>query len=47
LYCGLGLLGVMVEAPRGLFYSPKGPRIRCSSIWKVLIAFYLQVHRTV
>jgi hypothetical protein len=34
-------------ASRGSFYSPKGPRSSWSSIWKALVAFCLQVHRTV
>jgi hypothetical protein len=34
-------------APRGFFYSPKGPKSRWSSIWKALIAFCPRVHQTV
>jgi hypothetical protein len=40
------MFDVLVEAPRGLFYSPKGPRSRCSFLWKAQIAFCLRVHRT-
>jgi hypothetical protein len=31
------MLMCLVEAPRGLFYSPKGPRSRCSSNWKASV----------
>jgi hypothetical protein len=41
------MLGVLVEASRGLFYSPKGPRSRFSFICKAQIALCPQVHRTV
>jgi hypothetical protein len=41
------LLGVELHAPRGPFYSPKGPRSLWSSIWKALVAFCSWVHRTV
>jgi hypothetical protein len=41
------LLGVELHAPRGPFYSPKGPRSLWSSIWKALVAFCPWVHRTV
>jgi hypothetical protein len=41
------MLGVLLNAPRGPFYSPKGPRSRWSSIWKALVAFYPRVHWTV
>lgn len=40
------MLGVLVEASRGLFYSPKGPKSRCSFIWKAQIAFCLVAHQT-
>jgi hypothetical protein len=33
------MLGVVLHAPRGPFYSPKGPRSRWSSIWKALVCF--------
>jgi hypothetical protein len=33
------MLGVLLHAPRGFFYSPKGPRSHWSSIWKALVAF--------
>jgi hypothetical protein len=41
------MLGVLVETHRGLFYSPKGPRSRCSFLWKLQIAFCPKVHLTV
>jgi hypothetical protein len=41
------VLGVELHAPRGPFYSPKGPRSCWSSIWKALVAFCPRVHRTV
>jgi hypothetical protein len=41
------MLGVVLHAPRGPFYSPKGPRSRWSSICQALVAFCPQVHRTV
>jgi hypothetical protein len=34
------MLGVLLHAPRGFIYSPKGPRSHWSSIWKALVAFY-------
>jgi hypothetical protein len=34
-------------APRGSFCSPKGPRSRWSSIWKVMFVFCPRVHQTV
>jgi hypothetical protein len=40
------MLSVMVEVPRDLFYSPKGPRSRCSFIWKAQITFCLRAHQT-
>jgi hypothetical protein len=39
------MLGVVLHAPRGPFYSPKGPKSRWSSIWKALVAFCPWVHR--
>jgi hypothetical protein len=41
------MLGVVLHAPRGPFYSPKGPRSRWSSIWQGMVAFYPRVHQTV
>jgi hypothetical protein len=41
------MLGVVLLAPRGPFYSPKGPRSRYSSIWQALVAFCPWMHRTV
>jgi hypothetical protein len=41
------MLGDLVETHRGLFYSPKGPKSRCSFLWKLQIAFYQRVHWTV
>jgi hypothetical protein len=41
------MFAVMLHAPRGPFYSPKGARSRLSSIWKVLVAFCPWAHRTV
>jgi hypothetical protein len=33
------MLGVVLHAPRGPFYSPKAARNRWSSIWKAILAF--------
>jgi hypothetical protein len=41
------VFGVLLHAPRGPFYSPKGARSRWSSIWKALVAFCQRVHMTV
>jgi hypothetical protein len=41
------LLGVVLHAPRGPFYSPKAARSRWSSIWKALVAFCPWAHQTV
>jgi hypothetical protein len=43
----LTMLVILVEAPRGLFYSPKWLSSRCSLLWKLKIAFCPRVHRTV
>jgi hypothetical protein len=43
----LTMLGILVEAPSGLFYSPKWLRSHCSFLWKLKIAFCPRVHRTV
>jgi hypothetical protein len=40
------MLVVLAEAPKVLFYSPKGPRSHCSSIWKAMIAFCLRAYHT-
>jgi hypothetical protein len=40
------VLGVMLHAHRGPFYSPKAARSRLSSIWKALVAFCSWAHRT-
>jgi hypothetical protein len=34
-------------APRGSFYSTKGPRSHWSSIWKAPVAFCLRLHQTI
>jgi hypothetical protein len=36
LWCAQSMLGYCFMAPRGSFYSPKGPRSRWSFIWKLL-----------
>jgi hypothetical protein len=41
------MLGVMLHAPRGPFYSPKAARSRWRSDWKAILAFYRVVHRIV
>jgi hypothetical protein len=41
------MLGVVLHAPRGPFYSPKAARSRWSSNWKAILAFYRVAHRTV
>jgi hypothetical protein len=41
------MLGIVLHAPRGPFYSPKAARSRWSSIWKAILAFCRVVHRTV
>jgi hypothetical protein len=43
----LAALVYLLEAPMGPFYSPKGPRSRWDSIWKVILAFCRVVHWTV
>jgi hypothetical protein len=37
----------LLEASRGPFYRPKGPRSRWKSFWKAIFAFYRVAHRTV
>jgi hypothetical protein len=39
-------LGVILHAPRGLFYSPKAARSRWRSTWKAILAFCRVAHRT-
>jgi hypothetical protein len=41
------MLGVLLHAPRGPFYSPKAARSRWRSTWKAILAFCRVVHRTV
>jgi hypothetical protein len=40
------MLGVLLHAPRGPFYSPKAARSRWRSTWKAILAFCRVVHRT-
>jgi hypothetical protein len=41
------MLGVLLHAPRGPFYSPKAARSRWRSTWKANLAFCRVVHQTV
>jgi hypothetical protein len=41
------MLGILLHAPMGHFYSPKGARSHWSSIWKAILAFCQVAHRTV
>jgi hypothetical protein len=41
------MLGVLLHAPRGSFYSPKAARIRWRPTRKAILAFCRVVHRTV
>jgi hypothetical protein len=41
------MLGVLLHAPRGPFYSPKVARSRWTQSWKAILAFCRVVHRTV
>jgi hypothetical protein len=41
------MLGVVLHAHRGTFYSPKVLRSRWSPIWYALVAFCPRVHRNV
>jgi hypothetical protein len=41
------VLGVLLHAPRGPFYSPKAARSRWRSTWKENLAFCRVVHRIV
>jgi hypothetical protein len=43
----LAALVSLLEAPRGPFYRPKGPRSRWNSFWKAILAFCWVAHRTV
>jgi hypothetical protein len=43
----VGMLGTLLHAPRGPFYSPKAARSRLEQIWKAIFAFCLVAHRTV
>ena len=40
------MFGLLLHAPRGLFYSPKAAWSRWRSTWKAILAFYRVVHRT-
>jgi hypothetical protein len=41
------MLGVLLHAPRGPFYSPKAARSRCEQSRKAILAFCREVHQTV
>jgi hypothetical protein len=41
------MIGVVLYAPRGPFYSPKGPRSRWIFNWQALLALCPWVHRAV
>jgi hypothetical protein len=43
----LAALVSLLEAPRGPFYRPKGPRSRWNSFWKAILAFCRVAHWTV
>jgi hypothetical protein len=40
------MLGVLLHAPRGPFYSPKAARSRWRSNWKEILTFCRVAHRT-
>jgi hypothetical protein len=40
------MLGVLLHAPRGPFYSPKAARSRWRSTWKAILTFCRVAHRT-
>jgi hypothetical protein len=42
-----GMLGCLLHAPRGLFYSPKVARSRWRQSWKAKVAFCRVAHRIV
>jgi hypothetical protein len=41
------MLGSLLHAPRGSFYSPKAARSRWRHSWKAILAFCRVAHRTV
>jgi hypothetical protein len=41
------MLGILLHAPRGPFYSPKAARSRCEQSGKAILAFCRVAHRTV
>jgi hypothetical protein len=41
------MLGILLHAPRGPFYSPKAARSRWRSNWKAILAFCRAVHRII
>jgi hypothetical protein len=41
------MIGFLLHAPRGPFYSPKAARSRWRKTWKAILAFCRVVHRTV
>jgi hypothetical protein len=41
------MLGVLLHASRGPFYSPKAARSRWRSNWKTILAFYRVAHQTI
>jgi hypothetical protein len=43
----VGMLGILLHAPRGPFYSPKAARSRLEQSWKANLAFCRLAHRTV
>jgi hypothetical protein len=42
-----GMLGFLLHAPRGPFYSPKAARSRWRHSWKAILAFCQVAHRIV
>jgi hypothetical protein len=44
---GQGMLGLLLHAPRGPFYSPKAARSRWRQSWKAKVVFCRVTHRTV
>jgi hypothetical protein len=40
------MLGLLLHAPRGPFYSPKAARSRWRKTWKAILAFCRVAHRT-
>ena len=47
LYYALVMLGYLLHAPRGPFYSPKEPKSHWFFIWEAISLPCLRVHRTV